>query len=222
MLDIIEKSCHSVITRERPFAQAESETMTEYNDRLADYVYVAERIQTFREKHPEGSLQPANPANPYDIIHIGEKTFIVYVAAAYRTPDDPRPGIGIAYEPFPGLTPYTKNSELMVAETSAWGRAIVASLAADSKKIASRDEVVNRQTQPTTSSERTERPQSVQNTQTVRMATDGQERTLYAISKALDKLPPAKGSLTFAEASAMIDKLKEEQQRREATEEEPF
>ena len=190
--------------------------MTNYDDRLADYVDVAERIQTFRTKHPEGSLQPANLANPYNIIYIGDKTFIVYIAAAYRTPDDPRPGIGIAYEPFPGLTPYTKNSEIMVAETSAWGRAIVAALAADTKKIASRDEVTNRQPNNTTGtpSERTERPQSPQTVasgQNVRMATEGQERTLYAISKALDKLPPAKGSLTFAEASAMIDRLKEEQ-----------
>jgi len=36
----------------------------------------------------------------------------------------------------------------MVAETSAWGRAIVAALAADSQKIASADEVRNRQDQP--------------------------------------------------------------------------
>lgn len=75
-----------------------------------------------------------------------------------------------------------------------------------------------------TTSERTERPQSVTNDSGVRMATDGQERTLYAISKALEKLPPAKGTLTFAEASAMIDKLKEEQIRRASNEieEEPF
>jgi hypothetical protein len=29
-----------------------------------------------------------------------------------------RPGIGMAWEPFPGRTPYTKASELMNAETS--------------------------------------------------------------------------------------------------------
>jgi hypothetical protein len=72
--------------------------------------------------------------------------FIVYVAAAYRTPDDAAPGIGAAWEPYPGQTPYTLGSELMNAETSAWGRAIIAVGASDSKRgIASREEVRNRQ-----------------------------------------------------------------------------
>lgn len=111
---------------------------------LDDYVDVAARIAEFRAKHPEGSLQPADPSQPFRIEVIGDKTFVVVVAAAYRTPDDPRPGIGMAYEPWPGRTPYTKDSELMNAETSAWGRAIVAVLASDSKRIASAEEVRNR------------------------------------------------------------------------------
>jgi hypothetical protein len=68
---------------------------------------------------------------------------VAYVAAAYRTPDDPRPGIGVAWELYPGTTPYTRDSELMNAETSAWGRAIVA-VGIPTKKIASADEVRNR------------------------------------------------------------------------------
>lgn len=114
--------------------------------RLGDYVDVAARIAEFRTKYPEGSLQPADPALPYRIETIADRTFIVVIAAAYRTPDDSRPGIGMAYEPWPGRTPYTKDSELMNAETSAWGRAIVAVLAADTKRgIASQEEVRNRQ-----------------------------------------------------------------------------
>jgi hypothetical protein len=115
--------------------------MTGYQDRLGDYVDVAERIRIFRERYPNGSLQPLNPEEPFRIVDLGSATYIVYIAAAYRDPDDPRPGVGSAWEPFPGRTPYTKDSELMVAETSAWGRAIVATLAADSKKVASLDEV---------------------------------------------------------------------------------
>jgi len=112
----------------------------------AGYIDVAERIAEFRTRYPEGSLQPVDPATPYRIETIGDRTFIVYVAAAYRHPDDKRPGIGVAWEPYPGLTPYTRNSELMNAETSAWGRAIVAVLAADAKRgIASLEEVRNRQ-----------------------------------------------------------------------------
>lgn len=193
--------------------------MANYDDRLNDYVDVAERIRIFRERFPEGSLQPVNPADPFSTITIGDRTFVVYVAAAYRTPDDPRPGIGAAWELFPGRTPYTKDSELMVAETSAWGRAIVAVLAADSKKVASRNEVIaragdltseewetnaNRKTPP-------DAPQGRQTGETARprgMATDKQERALYAISKALGVLPPAKGTLTFEEASNRIEELK--------------
>lgn len=110
-----------------------------------DYIDVAERLVEFRAKHPEGSLQPARPEVPYTIESIDGQTYIVVVAAAYRTADDQRPGIGMAYEVFPGRTPYTKGSELQNAETSAWGRAIVAVLAADTKRgIASAEEVRNR------------------------------------------------------------------------------
>jgi hypothetical protein len=111
---------------------------------LGDYQDVAARMADVREKHPEASFQPADPDCPYRIEQIDGQTFVVYVAACYRTPDDPRPGIGSAWEPFPGKTSYTKDSELQNAETSAWGRAAVAALAADTKKVSSRDEVQNR------------------------------------------------------------------------------
>lgn len=112
---------------------------------LGDYVDVPSRIAEFREKHPDGSLQPADLAVPYRVEAIGEQTFVVVVAAAYRSPDDQRPGVGMAYEQFPGKTPYTKGSELQNAETSAWGRAIVAVLAADAKRgVASQEDIRNR------------------------------------------------------------------------------
>ena len=111
-----------------------------------DYVDVATRIHEFREKHPEGTLQPACPEEPIRVVTVGDKTFLQYTAAAYRSPDDPRPGIGIAWEPIPGQTPFTKDSEAMVCETSAWGRALIAVGAADAKRgIASANEVRNRQ-----------------------------------------------------------------------------
>lgn len=109
-----------------------------------DYKSVVERIADFKAKHPEGCLRLADPSVPYRIETIADKTFVVVVAAAYRSPDDPMPGVGIAWEPFPGPTNFTRDSELQNAETSAWGRAIVAVLASESKSVASQDDVNNR------------------------------------------------------------------------------
>lgn len=106
-----------------------------------DYIDVATRIVDFREKHPEGSLQQVE----WKVVEVSGRSFVVYTAAAYRTPDDARPGIGTAWEPVPGPTKFTRDSELQNAETSAWGRAIVAALAADTKHgIASSEDVRNR------------------------------------------------------------------------------
>ncbi len=112
----------------------------------ADYVDVATRIVEFREKYPEGCLRPADLSHPYRIETVGGSTFLTVVAAAYRSADDPCPGVGMAQEPIPGPTNFTRDSELQNAETSAWGRAIIAVGAADAKKgVASANEVRNRQ-----------------------------------------------------------------------------
>ena len=121
---------------------------------LSNYVDVATRIRQLREKHPEAVLRPANPAEPFRIVEIGGREFIIYTAACYRSPNDPMPAIAVAAEPVIGQSSFTRNSEVMNAETSAWGRAIMAALAVDEPQIASREEVQNRrseqqQTQPT-------------------------------------------------------------------------
>lgn len=105
---------------------------------IDDYVDVAERIRIFREKHPDGSLQAEITLfhNPEGFL-----TGVLCKATAWRTPDDEHPGNGHSFLGVPGKTPYTKDSEVENAETSAWGRAIVAALAADTKKVASADEV---------------------------------------------------------------------------------
>lgn len=99
-----------------------------------DYVEVAERLQEFYAKYPEGSLQGSWEWT-------ADGSLIVYRAAAYRTPDDARPGVGYAQEPYPGKTAFTKGSELQNAETSAWGRAMAALGIATKKGIASAHEV---------------------------------------------------------------------------------
>lgn len=107
-----------------------------YDDRMSDYIEVKDRIMAFHKAYPEGSLQ-----SQYEIRELGDKTWIVVKAYAYRTPDDPRPGIGHAWESYPGSSPFTRTSELMVGETSAWGRALAALGIAVNKSIASKNEV---------------------------------------------------------------------------------
>ena len=120
---------------------------------LDDYVDVAERMREFYAKYPEGSLRAAVPEKPWELAIVSgtkkdgketTQTFIVYTAVAYRHPGDPAPGVGVAWEIWPGRTPYTLGSELMNAETSAWGRAMAALGIATKRGIASRQEVQNR------------------------------------------------------------------------------
>lgn len=183
-----------------------------YSDRLDGYVDVAERIRLFRDRYPEGSLQPANLATPWEIVTIGDKTFLVYIAAAYRHPDDPRPGIGMAWEPFPGRTPYTKDSELMVAETSAWGRAIKAALLDDRSKVASLDEVrARRNADQHPASDATspvERRQGGAGTDGPKMASDAAKRFLRTLAKERGYDLPDLGSMTARDAYDLTEKLK--------------
>ncbi|WP_202376219.1 hypothetical protein [Mycobacterium intracellulare] len=98
----------------------------------------------FFEKYPEGSFQ-----SDMNFAQVDDRWVAIVKASAYRFPDDPRPGNGLAFEFIPGKTPYTRDSELQNAETAAWGRAVMAVGAGDSKKpIATREEVRNRTTEP--------------------------------------------------------------------------
>lgn len=115
---------------------------------LEDYKTVPERIVEFREKYPDGRLRQKSIEFVRDF---ASKDWVVYTAQAWRTPDDPSPAEGTAWEPVPGPTQFTRDSEVQNAETAAWGRAIVAALAADTTKgVASREEVRNRQVTPQT------------------------------------------------------------------------
>ena len=104
------------------------------------YVDVHARVQEFYQRFPDGRLVTEGSSHA----EVGGKTFVMVSALAYRTVDDPLPARGLAWEPVPGGTPFTRDSELMNAETSAWGRAIVA-LGGFDTKISSADEVRNRQ-----------------------------------------------------------------------------
>ena len=104
-----------------------------------DYVDVAERLKLFKERWPMGSLQQVR----LEFIEFAGKSWVVYTAAAYRSPDDITPGHGTAWEPVPGTSSFKRDSEVMNAETSAWGRAISAVLGTSTKRIATVNEIPN-------------------------------------------------------------------------------
>lgn len=107
-----------------------------------DYIDVATRIVEFRDKYPDGRLRQKD----IQFIDFANKSWVVFTAEAWRSADDPAPAHGTAWEPVPGPTQFTRDSELQNAETAAWGRAMVAALAVDTRKgIASSEEVRNRQ-----------------------------------------------------------------------------
>jgi len=109
-----------------------------YQDALKDYIEVKDRIQLFKAKHPEGSLQFEFNGT----MEINGQIIIWGRAYAYRDQNDLRPGVGTAWELVPGKTPFTRGSEIMVLETSAWGRAIAAlGIGLSGKGIATRQEV---------------------------------------------------------------------------------
>jgi hypothetical protein len=76
---------------------------------------------------------------------------LVCTVTVWRDPSDPLPSIASASEPYPGKTPFTRNSELMVGFTSALGRALGYMGFGIDRSIASANEVEARtgQTAPT-------------------------------------------------------------------------
>jgi hypothetical protein len=109
---------------------------------LSGYVQVNERIKLFYELFAGGRLV----TETVDILTAPDGVQRVMVRAlAYRSVDDPHPGVGTSWLQIPGSTPYTRGSEVENAETSAWGRAIGSLGILIDKSIASANEIENKQ-----------------------------------------------------------------------------
>jgi hypothetical protein len=124
---------------------------------LGDYVEVKDRIPLFYLAFPEGRLCTGEVRISVD----DDTPRVIVQALAYRTPDDPHPGVGWSWMELPGRTSYTKGSELENAETSAWGRAIAATGIGLGKSIASANEIrakAGEDIPPTDPAEETLRP----------------------------------------------------------------
>jgi hypothetical protein len=106
---------------------------------LGDYVDVPTRFRLALDKWPELRVIE----EPAKVIEIGDKTFISVTMTVYRDPSDPLPCVATCWEPWPGRTPFTLNSEAMNCSTSALGRAL--GMMIPFGKMASFEEVQNRQ-----------------------------------------------------------------------------
>lgn len=109
---------------------------------LGDYVEVKDRIKLFYELFGQGRLvtEEVTLTNEPD-----GKPRVMVKALAYRTTDDPHPGVGYSWLELPGRTPYTNGSELENCETSAWGRAIASLGILLDRSIASQQEIQNKE-----------------------------------------------------------------------------
>ena len=111
---------------------------------LGDYVDVPTRFRLALDKWPDLRVVET----PAEVVTIGDRTFISVTVKVYRDLLDLLPCVATAWEPFPGTTPYVRNSEMMNCSTSALGRAL--GMMIPFGKMASFEEVQNRQDeQPT-------------------------------------------------------------------------
>ena len=104
---------------------------------LNSYVDVAARLALAYERWPELRLVEQAPI----VVDMDGHKFIQITITAWRTPDDPVPCTASAWEPFPGTTPYTRNSEMMNCSTSAAGRVLGLMGIGSKASISSADEV---------------------------------------------------------------------------------
>jgi hypothetical protein len=178
---------------------------------LGDYVDVPTRLKLALEKHPDLRIQEDAPG----VVEVDGHYFVTVRVTVWRHFDDSRPAIATAWEPFPGRTPYTSDSEMMNASTSALGRALGFMGFGISKSIASANEVAARASE-SDAPPRERRPWA---------PSDAQKRLLKALGYA-GEAPTQKAAF-----DALVDRLKAnkaegqsrpEQPRPPDNDEEPF
>ena len=113
---------------------------------LDNYVDVPTRLRMALEKHPDLRIQESQPT----FREVSQKLYIEIRCTVWRDKDDTLPVIAYCWEPFPGQTPYTRDSEQMNASTSALGRALGMMGFGIEHKMASKQEVLARQSEPPT------------------------------------------------------------------------
>lgn len=195
---------------------------------IQDYVTVAERIERFYERYPEGRLIT------HIVEHDAERGFILMRAEVYRNPDDASPAAtGHAYE-LKSEGYVQRTSYIEVCETSSIGRALAMAGFEVKRGIASREEMeksarISREPAPARDKQPATPPakQSSATEQSAKAdqpATDDQKQTILNL---LESMRPgdrraqrrvlvemtgkeSRDDLTQQEAAGLIQKLKRE------------
>jgi hypothetical protein len=102
-----------------------------------DYVDVATRIKILLERYPTASITCSQPR----VVNMGDRAFIEVQARVDCNDGSGRISEAAAWEPYPGRTNFTRDSEMMNAETSAVGRACGLLGIGLDRSVASLDEV---------------------------------------------------------------------------------
>ena len=166
---------------------------------LSNYVDVPTRFAMALERWPELRIMENRP----EVITVGDKVFISVTMQAWRTPDDQIPAQATAWEPIPGLTPFTRNSEMMNASTSALGR-VLGLMMSFGPKMASTEEVRNRQ-ETTAPAVLVKQPQNARTTSLEQIANNAPSEAQMKYLRGLNYEGPAPE--TRAECTALIKRL---------------
>lgn len=187
---------------------------------LDGYVDVATRLRLALEQWPELRIQET----AHQITQVGDQLHLVVEVTVWRTPDDPKPTVAQAWEPWPGRTPYQRYSEHQVGATSALGRALGYMGLGLDRGIASADEVASRVEQPAPApapnlKPKPSRPAQGEATQAqlnkvmvllTELAIIDREAKVAKVAAIIGRPITSSKDLTRAEASTVIDTLEEE------------
>lgn len=107
---------------------------------LQGYVDVATRRRLAVERWPDLRIVEGLP----EVVTVADATFVQVTVTVYRDPTDPMPTRATVWERLPGRTPYTRDSEVMNAATSALGRALGYMGVGVETSLSTRDEIALR------------------------------------------------------------------------------
>jgi hypothetical protein len=146
---------------------------------LDGYVDVAQRLRLALLAHPNLRIVESAP----EIRHVGDRAFLEVNVTVWRNEDDAQPVNAHAWEPFPGRTPFTRDSEMMNAATSALGRALGYMGFGIDRGISTADEIRHRQDTPDAPYRPVEAPVSADPVSDGPLPTPRQLDTLHAICR---------------------------------------